>query len=413
MPHWPTSDTPAADRAREQFTLDHGDVAEHVAVAPSTYPVIGEHVDHYGGTVIMGVGSAQVAVAVRRTDGDAVTVKIHRADGSQVSDSISSGEIARRAAEQFPGIDEAGRPTTPPVPEGGPAAQLGGIVHTMVGRQLLPRDTAGVDVTVISEIPPGPALGEAEAIDAAFALALQADAEDLSDAPLRARLAELCAQSAEQFSARPLSRARFTTALRSAPDSLSVIDYADGSLTQAPHPAASPVRVFALLTPAGDGDDGERGRREFLDDACRAFGTESLRLLPDARVRVLDWLRAVHKVHPDVSAPETGEADTWLSYFDNETTRAQQVAVALRSRRVGDVWAFLADSQRETARVTGLDGSLAQLALSRGAHSARSAGPGSALCFVPAPTADNFAADLAADGLTVLELPRGEAAQLS
>lgn len=412
MPHWPTSDIPAADRAREQFTLDHGHAPEHVAVAPSTYPVIGEYVDHYGGAVIMGAGSAQVAVALRRTDGDSVSVKIHRVDGTVDTDTITSGEIARRAAEQFPGIDDAGRPTTPPIPEGGAAAQLAGIVHTMVGRQLIPRDTSGVDITVISDVPAGPALGEAEAIDAAFALALQADAEDISDAPLRARLAELCAQTSESFSSRPLSRARFTTALRAAPDSLSVIDYADGSLTQAPHPASSPVRVFALLTPSRDGEDGERRRREFLHDACQAFGTESLRLLPDARVRVLDWLRAVHKVHPDVDAPRTEEADAWLSYFDNETSRAQQVAVALRSRRIGDVWAFLADSQRETARVTGLDGSVAQLALSRGAFSARSAGQGCAICFVPSASADNFAADLAEDGLTVLELHRGEAAEL-
>lgn len=413
MPHWPTSDIPAADRAREQFSADFSTAPEQVADAPSTYPVIGEYVDHYGGTVIMGVGSARVAVAMSRTGGDTVSVNIHRIDGSTESDTITSAEIARRAAEQLPDIDDAGRPTTPPVPQGGPAAQLGGIVQSMVGRQLIPRDTVGLNITVVSDVPAGPGLGEAEAIDAAFALALQAGVEDITDAPLRARLAELCAQSSDVFSARPLSRARFTSALRSAPDSLAVIDYADGSLTKAPLPAASSVRTVALLAPAAESEDGERRRRQFLDDARQAFGAESLRLLPDARVRVLDWLRAVHKVHPDVDAPETSDADSWLSYFDNETARAQQVAVALRSRRVGDVWAFLADSHRETSRITGLDGAVSQLALSRGAHSARSAGPGCAVCFVPDSVADNFIADLAEDGLTVLDLGRGSAADLA
>lgn len=412
MPHWPTSDISAGERVRAQFALDFNTAPEYVAEAPSTYPVIGEYVDHYGGTVVLGVGSARVAVAVGRAESDDVTLTIHRIDGTTEHDRVSARDVAHLAAAQLPGVDDAGRPTVPPAPRGGPATRLGGIVHTMISRQLVPRDTTGLNISVVSDVPAGPALGEAEAVDAAFALTLQADAEDISEAPLRARLAELCAHSADSFSSRPLSRSRYTAALRALPDSLAVIDYADGSLTQAPHPISATTRAFALLVPGAEGDDGEKIRRKFLDDARQAFGADSLRLLPDARDRVLDWLRAVHKVHPDAGAPPVAEADTWLAYFEEETARAQQVAVALRSRRIADVWAFLADSHRETTQIAGSETALAELALSRGAMAARVAGAGAVVCFVPAGAADNFSADLAADGLMVVELGVGDAADL-
>lgn len=402
MPHWRTPDTSAGTRAREQFVADFGAEAGDVTEAPSTVPVVGEYVDHYGGAVILGLGAHRVGVAVAPGEDAEVVVKLHRADGTEESGSVTLAEVGRLAAA-------AERPNTDSL-----ALRLGGIAHTMIHRQLLPRDTAGLRITVVSDVPAGPALGEAEAIDAAFALGLHAGTGTLDDAPLRARLAEVCAHSAETFSPRPLTRARFTAALRGTAGSLAVIDYSDGSVMAVPQPD---VPAFALLVPAAQPqDDGEARRRTFFTEACRAFGTDSLRTLPDARVRVLDWLRAVHKVHPDVDAPALAEAAEWLEYVEQETDRALAVALALRSRRLDAVWTQLASSQRETAGLTGADDALVRLATTRRALAARAAGAAGAagvIAYAPAPRAANFSSDMAEDGLLVVELGRGDVAGIS
>lgn len=420
MPMWPGAERAATERVIAAHEEAVGAPPAHVADAPATWSLIGEHVDHAGGVVLMALAAPRTAVAFSPRTDDLVRVTHHQTTPEGVvttTDETSTGVVAERAAAQQPGVDDRGRTLVPPVPEGGLAARLGGVVWTMVHRQLLSRDTAGVDVTVVADIPDGAGLGADAALEAAFALALQADADDLDDAPLRARLAEVCSQAAEMFSAVPPVRARHTAVLRGAGPTVSVLDYADGSVNQVPHLINGEVAAFAVLSPApvSDGSAAIRERRRFTDAACHAFGTESLRLLPDAPQRVVEWLEAVHTVHGTQNTPTLRDASAWLVFHQNETVRAQRLNRALRSRRPEAVWPLLTESQSALTGAYGLGGTqeLAQLCHVRGALAARAAAAGvsgAVIAYVPSRHATNFGADLAADGLTVVPLRSGEVA---
>ena len=420
MPMWPATELPTTDRATSAHREKVGVEPLHVAHAPATWLLIGEHVDHSGGVVLAALTDLEVAVALSPRNDDLLKVTLHETTPRGVKvieDQISSGVVAERAAAQQPTIDERGRPVEPPTPEGGLAARLGGIVWTMIQRQLLSRDTAGLDVTVVTDIPDGVGLGDEAALESAFVLALLGDAPDLDDAPMRTRLAEVCHQAAEMFSPAPPLRARHTVALRGVGDSVSVIDYADGSVTQAPHPASADLEFFAITVEHAYTDRSAeiRRRQRFVADACRAFGTESLRLLPDARQRVVEWLTAVHKVHGTDDTPSVGEAAAWLAFEEKETERAQQMARALRARRSEDMWPLLAQSQSGLTGPYGLLGSeaMVQLCLVRGALGARAASAGNiegVIAGVSARRAPNFARDMADDGLVVVPLSRGRVA---
>lgn len=411
MPIWPSVEVGVDKRVSELFAAECGVKPAQVASAPATYPLLGEFVDHYGGTAVIGLASQRAAVAISDASGETFEVVLHRADGSVERASVTQTRIAELAAEQIPGVDDLGRPTIAPTPPGGLAERIAGIVHTLVHRQLLSRDVTGLKVVIFSEIAPG-GLGEAEAIDAALALALQAQAPDVDDAPMRARLAEVCAQSADLFVAEPVLKARYTAALRGQAGQLAVIDYADGSVTQAAVPATSEVLVSAAVPEQKAHDSGELKRRRFLDEACRAFGATSLRALPDASTRVIDWLKAVHKVHPEQDAPTVEQAQGWLDYFEAETERAREASLLLRSRRTTELGRVLRASQSVTADLTGHPTGLVELLLSRGANTARSVGASAAWAYVPATHAQNFVADLAADGLVCCSLANGEVACL-
>ena len=317
-----------------------------------------------------------------------------------------------------------GSPSPAPVPEGGIAAQLGGLAWTMIHRQMLSRDTRGLDITVISTIPEGIGLGEVAATDVATALALFT--EDTDDAPIRARLAEICSQSAAMFAEITPLRARHTTALRGERGKIAVIDYADGSVTQVPHPVNRSAGLSAYLVapptpgtfPTSDLDPQETRRRQyFVDEATRAFSVESLRLLPDAPVRVTEWLEAVIEVAGRKNLPPVEQARNWLSFWEAETIRAQRLTRALRARRRQDIAHLVATSQNDLSCVYGVPDSeraLVDLCQTRGAICARSASAGitrGVVVLVDARHATNFATDLADDGLLVVPLGHGEVAE--
>lgn len=420
MPMWPAAEISAPDRARTAHQEEVGTGPSQVAHAPSTWFLMGEHVDHSGGVVLAALADLEAAVALSPRADDMVKVTVHETTpgGVEVTrDQVSMGVVADLAAARQPGAEDRGNPTDTPAAESGPAVRLGGIVWTLIHRQLLSRDTGGLDVTVVTDIPDGMGLGDEAAMEAAFVLALLGDAPDLDDAPMRTRLAEVCTQSAEMFAPAPPLRARHTVALRGSQDSVSVIDYADGSVTQAPHPQSRDLEFFAISV---EGARTRRSdeiirRRRFVEDACRAFGTESLRLLPDAPQRVVEWLTAVHKVHGTEDTPSVGEAAAWLAFEEKETVRAQQLARVLRSRRADDIWPLLAQSQSGLTGPYGLLGSeaMVQLCLMRGALGARAASAGNVegvIAGVSGRHATNFARDLADDGLVVVRLGRGEVA---
>lgn len=456
------TDTTALTAATTRWHTElYGVAPTFLAHAPATWSVIGEHVDHAGGVVIMSLAGQRAAVSVTPREDHKFVVHFRRdsladargtAQPASAEQSTTAGEIATLFSQQQPDVDDSGKPTTPPLPRGGLAHRLGGIVWMMMQRQLLSRDTNGMNITVVSAITPESGLGEYAAIDSALALALQSDAPDVDEAPLRARLAEVCAQAGELFSSTVTLRARYSAALRGAgagsnsgPGAgaqVSVLDYADGSLTKAVHPVTRELAAFAVTVPRGinnNNDDSSpentntrgdsetapatgqsdeiRTRNRFVDSARQAFGAQSLRLLPDAPARVTQWLSAVHQVHGTDGVPELHESRTWLDFHAAETERAQRFAHAIRSQRGRDIWPLLRDSQQALQDDYTLDASmeLAQLCQVRGAIGARAAAAGTSkavIAYVDKKKADNFAHDLVADGFVVTRLIPGDIAQL-
>lgn len=410
MPIWPSAHSPVLDRVRQLHREETGVESTQVADAPGTWLVMGEHVDYAGGVTLIAQVSQRVAVAVSPRPDDLIKVTYQ----STALDGVvtTTGEITLATVEE--------RATTQQLVDvdSSIAARLGGIVWTMIHRQLLSRDTAGMDVTVVSDIPADAGLGAISSAEAAFALALLGEVEDRDEAPLRARLAEVCAQAADIFSHTPSLRSRYTAILRGAAGQVAVVNYADGSVTQAPHPTSANMRILAVIGPETEVDQtvAIQERRQFLDAACRAFGTESLRLLPDAPTRVLDWLRAVHKVHGTDGQPSLEQATTWLTFDKEETARAEQLIRSLRSRRIEDLWELMSESQAGLEDY-GLDAQsdLAQLVLVRGAAGARAAVAGmsaAVIAGVDKRHADNFVADLSADGFTIVDVGTGSPAQV-
>lgn len=421
MPMWPTSDEPIQDRVVSAHLSWCGGRPQSGAIAPATWSVIGEHVDHVGGVVIVSLASVEVAVALTFREDERIRVQLHSQAGTLLEDETDLTALAGYAAEQQPGVDEGGRPTLPPHPRGGLARRVGGILWMMVNRQLLSRDTPGIDVTVLSDIPAGSGLGSLSSMDAAVALALHQTTGEPEDAPARARLAEVCAQAGAVFSQFPPLRARHTTALRGTGETVSVIDYSDGSVTQAPHPITRDTLAYAVFAPVEGTPLGKseliRDRQRFVNRATHAFGVDSLRQLPDSPQRVVEWLEAVQNFHGHDGTPTLTDARSWLDFYEQETFRAQQLASALRSRRHADIWQLLGSSQAALHLDYGLGGTamaLVQLCQNRGALSARSAAAGvseAVIAVVPRIHAANFEADLSADGLMLVPLQAGEASR--
>ena len=419
MAVWTAPETPASDRVAQAHLSRTGNAPTHTADAPGTFIVVGENSDHFGGITIVGLTDLRAAAAVSpRTDS---TIAIH-ADfaGVTVDETADCARIAQLADRDEPGAADVNSENAA---SGAPekrtlAERFGGLVHTLVGRQMLSRDTAGMDITVIADIPLGAGLGALHAADAAVALALLGGDEEIDAAPLRTRLADIASQSARTFSHLPVLRARHSAALRGKEGTVSVIDYADGSLTQAPHPAKAEVRIVSVAPSHGeaftDKAQAVQKGREFIDDACANFGVASLRQLPNAADRVVEWVDARHQVHGKNSAPTLETARAWVDFGEAETELSANAARALRSMRADEFFEVIG-APEQTPGLPAPD-QLVQLVTLRGARAARPAAAGmsaAALAYIPSTKADNAIADLSADGLAVVEVTPGAPARVT
>ena len=397
------------DRVKAGHTAIFGSEPTLVASAPTTWSLLGEHVDVVGGIVLVASSDLRVGIAASPRSDNNISVSVNGAKPNH----IAMGDVSDFA---FSVLDARDKAESVPSPHGSWPERLGGVVWSLIFRQLLPRDTPGFNIAVESEAPVDWGLGVHAAAEVAFASALVVDDENRGDYPLRVRVAEACFQSAAIFSATPALRARYTAALRSMDGQISVVDYKDESVTHTPHIAGRNTVVFAVNTPHNPGGQIPEEMARRLDKATRAFGVESLRHLPDAAPRVRDWLEAVHKVHGPSGVPSLQEATRWLEFFEAEIRRAQSMVPLLRSRNVAELSDIVAASQRalnDDYSVSGTDSALAQLCRSRGAVTARSAHAGvsnAVIAVVEATHARNFAADLVDDGLEVIELRPGTAA---
>lgn len=402
MPTWPHPESPCLARAVAAHEEAFGEVTA-TASAPATWLLIGEHTDHFGGIVVVGMHAAQLAVAISpRADATFVV------DEHTIAEDFAGYDTSRSTAEGFDVHEQAHGPAE------NAAARLAGLVHTMMHRQLVSRETAGFNVTIVSDIPRRAGLGEQVAADVAAALAFATSVEELDSPPVRAKLADVCYQSSQAFSPTPQVRARYAAALRGQAGALQVIDYADGSITQAPQPfgEATGLSAFVIIPPSATAFTGElvATRAAFIDKAAAAFGAESLRLLPDASTRVIDWLRAVHEVLGPEEVPSVEEASAWMQFMDLEIAAAAKATVALRSRKIAELVPLLQASSVNLGTLLGLGHDTAavqQLCQVRGAvltRAAEAGSCGSVIAVVPSHRAANFAADLSADGLGVIAL---------
>lgn len=404
MPVWPHPDELLIDRVAKLHQASYDATVPNAAVAPATWNLVGEHTDQVGGIVINATASYHVAVAASPRSDDTIMVTTHERDidGEEVTftDSVTLSEIAQHHQDSQ-------------LQKGGPEVRLGGVVWSMINRQYLSRETKGFNITVVSEIPARVGLGDEVATEVAFATILAGLGDHKFDAPLRARLADLCATSAQSFSAVPSFRARYTAALRGAPDKFNVVDYADGSVTHAPLLRDSEAYdSFLVAMPQHDGELADIARREkFIDEAAAAFGVDNLRRLPDATDRVTQWLAALHKAGEADLQPGLDEAHRWLTFFDKEIERVCATAMLLRARKATEALALVRDSQRDLDSVYQVvpekERQLAELCLARGASAARSSTAGLAHAVVvhaAAKKAANLMADLAEDGFTVVPL---------
>lgn len=398
MSLWPAPDAQPSDlveRARKEHERRVGAQPAHVASAPATWILAGENVDHFGGATLIGLGGLRAAVAVSPRD-----------------------DHKLRFAASAPGSEPV--LTTAPLgdPDGADhplGKRWAGLVHQLIQRQVLSRETAGLDVTVVSDIPLGAGLGALWAADSAMCLALAAGHGDINDAPFRARLADIAAHAVETYSSLNGLRSRHTAALRATGNGIAVIDYADGSLTEAPHPTREGVRIFSVAESFGEADAGQvegiATHRAFISAACANFGVHSLRKLPDAIERVVEWVQARHTVG-DTTAPAPETARAWVHFCEAETLRSMAVARALRSRHTNDLFA-LVNSPTELRGLT-VPTELVALCRERGALAARPAATGTSravLALVPRRDADEFARRMA-EQFDVVEITPGATARL-
>lgn len=387
--------TPVAERARTAHEKRTGRAPAHVASAPATWILAGENVDHFGGATLIGLSSLRAAVAFSPRDDHQL---VFAASAPASEDVVTTAPLGEPADADHP-----------------LAKRWGGLVHQLIQRQVLSRDTAGLDVTVVSDIPLGAGLGALWAADAAMCLALAASHAELNEAPFRARLADIASQAVDAYSSLTGLRSRHTAALRASGTGIAVIDYADGSLTEAPHPGREGVRFFSVAEKFGEADDGEVERiaahRAFIDAACANFGVSSLRKLPDAIDRVVEWVTARRTVG-DETAPTPEQARAWVHFCEAETLRSMAVAKALRSRHTNDLFS-LVNSPTEARGLT-LPDALVELCKTRGALAARPAATGTSkavLALVSVRTADEFARTMAKD-FDIVEITPGRTACL-
>lgn len=406
------SSSDLVQRACNLHSTAFGTDAVATAAAPGSWSLIGEHTDPYGGLVLLSLTDLRTVAAISPRNDRAVLVEMesfnHRTgEFDRVSDKTTLDKIAT--------FGESNEKVSFTIAE-----HLGGLVQTMMHRQMLSRDTAGFSVAVSSTIPENTGIGGDVALDVSVALAVGHGIEDLSSAPVRAKLADVCFQASQHFADYPSVRARYTAALRGQANALNIVDYSDCSITQASHPVGASTKTSAFVITAGVPEKhGEliKERHKFIEDAGHAFGASSLRLLPDSPTRVIDWLSAIHEVNGPEGVPSVTDAASWMNFLEAETSAALSTAQAIRSRRHSDLFPIVNSSQQrldsELGVVSDADRALTQLCLSRGALSARSSEAGAStavVAIVESSHAANFAHDLAADGLSVIELLPGDPA---
>lgn len=387
------------------------------ATAPATWVFIGDSVDAVGGTVAIGLAQQDVQVAVSPAPaGGPAAVTVHwLGRGTTTAFLDDSAALAGDSTVGAAGghqlaADSAVKPGENP----SPAAECAGLAWSLISKQLISRAAGGWNITVHTAAPLGRGLGVHDALLAAVALALYPHA--VHDAPALAKIAASCADISHTRNPAGLIRARFWAALRGGSSAISVVDFADGSLTGAPLPGVDAWLVYAAdSTDALLDRDTLAARERFVRDAERTFGVRRLLGLPDVKVRVDQWLAAAEESqHAPATLPPRDVAAGWLELFVAENDCANQAVAQLRSRKALDAVGTV-DRSTALLPLSPQEQAVVDLCHRTGAVAARPAhtgATGAVIAMVPSARSQDFAEKLRSLGLDVLDLGRGQQARI-
>lgn len=383
-----------------------------LATAPTTWLLLGEHTEAYGGITLAAALSDEVAVAYSPRDDEQIQVtEIWQGHTTTTS-------CAYEDADQFHNNQDATAKKTPQVTAALRAALL---MHTLNFRQILHPAQHGLNITIYAEVAADPGIGTQAAADVALALTLVGGQEHSEDAPLRAKIADVCYQVSKLADVSYQPRSRFTTALRARPEHITLVDDIDDSVKYVPNrltkgTVAPALCLLRLPKPPQPSD--LAARFEFFQQAAQAFAADSLRQLPDAAPRVMSWLQANHEVRGPKNFVSLADADNWLRFAHQECTRVFEAERALNSRGSRSMLQILNDSQSALSQefqVGSEQAALAELALSWNAKAARStySGVGHSVMALVNPTdIDEFVAQADAVGISSQIVTIGVPAQV-
>lgn len=385
----------------------HFSATMRTALAPTTWLVLGEHTQAYGGIALALPLAAPVAVSVTLRDDDVITVR------ETWAGTTSDSQCTYKDADQWHADRKKQQQSAATT-----AIRAALLIHTASFRQMLYHSAHGMDITIVSELAPDAGIGTRAAADVALCLALVDVQDQGEDAPLRTKIADACYHVSKLVDAQSQPRCRYTAALRAREQHLTLIDDIDESVTFVQDRLtrgnfATALCVLQLPEPTTD-DLSERAA--FFEQAAHAFAAPSLRQLPDASTRVLAWLQANHEVRGSSDFIALSTAEQWLRFAERECARVREAERALHSRGSRSILQIINDSQTELVADFGIgqrQAALAQLAQQWGAPAARAAQAGigrSVVALVEPAELPDFLEQAQGAGITAWAATAGSAA---
>ena len=340
----------------ERFAGRFGSPPAGVWRAPGRVNLIGEHTDYNDGFVLPFAIQLEAFVAARRTD-----------DGVVSCVSVETGDAPdARAGELAPGGPRGWWSYVHGVADGVARAARGA--------------SAGAEILVTSDVPPGAGLSSSAALECAVAVALR----DLWDAPLDARELALVAVRAEhEFAGVPCGLMDQLASMLGREGHALLIDTRSLDVEPVPFP---PTGVTAVIVDTGTSRDlagsAYAERRAACEEAARTLGVRALRDVT---------LDALERARPRLDEVVFRRA----RHVVTENARVLEAADALRAgdlARLADAMAGSHRSLRDDYEVSTPELDLAvDAALRGGATAARMTGAGfggAVVALVPDDAAD-------------------------
>lgn len=311
-----------------------------IVSAPGTLAWLGEYAAPIGGTTIAQTIEPSVQVAI------SLTTTTPQGNHDQLNTSQNGMSFGIHSAGPYPIADADDVVRT--------------VLDTVAHQQSGLRRSTLLYVTIMSSIPPREGFGEHAAVTAAITMALATALSGKDDPPCPPTLATLTAKALRQSAHAPTCWWRPSVIFRSQPGTLTHLTQFDDAVTALPFSdEREPLHpVMLSATPTDEDLDHiqawtSKAQRNdaFLWRACSTFGVETLRDLPSAPQRVLEWLdisrrdTTADEQQPDY--PSVLETRQWLQLCGRDSSRARHAAMDVKSRRTTRVASTLTTSGHE------------------------------------------------------------------